>query len=246
MLILFLIFQLLGRTVTCQDDIASYNSSQPVSEGSGNSDFFYLVQQWQISLCNLKPCKKPATPTFSISGFWPACSSGITNCKTRTTFDPSKMSDLKNELDKEWPSLEEEENEKIWKKEWERHGICSEPLLTQHAFFETALKLKQTYDLFNILANRAIFPFGEVYGLENISDAIKAATGHTPQVECKSYKRIPLLSNIFLCFQYTAASSIHIVDCPLVTRCKFQAVLFPCDIFGPSYNFKSTTLNNPH
>ncbi|KAG7016136.1 Ribonuclease 1, partial [Cucurbita argyrosperma subsp. argyrosperma] len=150
------------------------------------------------------------------------------------------------ESHKEWPSLEEEENEKIWKKEWERHGICSEPLLTQHAFFETALKLKQTYDLFNILANRAIFPFGEVYGLENISDAIKAATGHTPQVECKSYKRIPLLSNIFLCFQYTAASSIHIVDCPLVTRCKFQAVLFPYDIFGPSYNFKSTTLNNPH
>lgn len=47
-----------------------------------------------------------------------------------------QMSDLKNELDKEWPSLEEEENEKIWKKEWERHGICSEPLLTQHAFFE--------------------------------------------------------------------------------------------------------------
>lgn len=67
-----------------------------------------------------------------------------------------QMSDLKNELDKEWPSLEEEENEKIWKKEWERHGICSEPLLTQHAFFETALKLKQTYDLFNILANRGV------------------------------------------------------------------------------------------
>lgn len=79
----------------------------------------------------------------------------------------------------------------------------------------------------------AIFPFGEVYGLENISDAIKAATGHTPQVECESYKHIPLLSNIFLCFQYTA-TSIDIIDCPLITRCNFQAILFPYDLFGPS------------
>lgn len=64
--------------------------------------------------------------------------------------------DLKKELDTEWPSLEEEENEHLWKKEWERHGICSEPFLTQHAFFETALELKQTYDLFSMLANRGL------------------------------------------------------------------------------------------
>ncbi|XP_038890876.1 ribonuclease 3-like isoform X2 [Benincasa hispida] len=229
MLILFLLFQLLGVTISCQD-IASHNSSQLISKGSGDYDFFYLVQQ--ISLCNLKPCQKPARPTFSIYGFWPS-SYGIPNCKIGTKFDPSKMLDLKNELDREWPSLEVEENEEMWKKEWERHGICSEPLLSQHAYFETALKLKQTFDLFIILANRGIFPFGEVYGLENISDAIRGATGHTPQVECKSYKHIPLLSNIFLCFQYTA-TSIHIVDCPLIRRCNFQAILFPFDLFGPS------------
>ncbi|XP_022134223.1 ribonuclease 1-like [Momordica charantia] len=239
MFLLVLLLQLLVRTISRQN-IASHNSSQslpqPVSEAllcSGNHDFFYLVQQWQVSLCNVKPCQKPARPIFSIYGFWPSSSSGTPNCKIGTTFDPSKILDLKEELDREWPSLEEEENEKEWKKEWERHGICSEPLLTEHAFFETALKLKQTYDLFNMLANKAIFPFGEVYGLENISDAIKAATGHTPQVECESYKHIPLLSNIFLCFQYTA-TSIDIIDCPLITRCNFQAILFPYDLFGPS------------
>lgn len=69
------------------------------------------------------------------------------------------MLDLKNELDREWPSLEVEENEEMWKKEWESHGICSQPLLTQHSFFETALKLKQNFDLFTILANRGLYCF---------------------------------------------------------------------------------------
>lgn len=69
------------------------------------------------------------------------------------------MLDLKTELDREWPSLEVEENEEIWRKEWENHGICSQPLLTQHAFFETALKLKQTFDIFTILANRGLYCF---------------------------------------------------------------------------------------
>ncbi|XP_008459317.1 ribonuclease 1-like [Cucumis melo] len=231
MLILFLFFQLLAITISCQN-IASYNSSQLISEGNGEYDFFYLVQQWQVSLCNLRPCQKPAIPTFSINGFRPS-SHGISSCKIGTSFDSSKMLDLKNELDREWPSLEVEENEEMWKKEWESHGICSQPLLTQHSFFETALKLKQNFDLFTILANRGIFPFGEVYDLENISNAIRDATGHTPQVECQSYKNIPLLSNIFLCFQYNR-NAIHIVDCPLIRRCNFQAILFPYSQFGPS------------
>lgn len=78
-----------------------------------------------------------------------------------------------------------------------------------------------------------IFPFGEVYDLEIISNAIRDATGHTPQVECQSYKNIPLLSNIFLCFQYNR-NAIHIVDCPLIRRCNFQAILFPYSQFGSS------------
>lgn len=56
----------------------------------------------------------------------------------------------------EWPSLLRESNYELWKEEWERHGSCSQAMLPQHAFFETALKLKEKYKLQEMLAEKGL------------------------------------------------------------------------------------------
>lgn len=194
-------------------------------------DFIYFVQQWQMSLCNIKPCLKPARPAFSIHGLWPSSYSGkpLINYGNGSKFDQHQISDVENRLKEEWPSLLHENDYKLWKDEWERHGICSESILPQHAFFEAALKLKGKYRLVEMLAVKDIYPFGDVYSLDSIADAIRASTGHNPQIECRLYKQIPLLSQIFLCFDYNAT---EIIDCPLKRRCKFGEVMIPFHLFG--------------
>ena len=67
-----------------------------------------------------------------------------------------QISDLVDRLNIDWPSLLHEDNTEYWKREWENHGICSEALLPQHAFFEAALKLKKKYSLMDILAQKVM------------------------------------------------------------------------------------------
>ncbi|KAJ7974403.1 Ribonuclease [Quillaja saponaria] len=190
------------------------------------NDFVYFVQQWQISICDRRPCLKPARPVFSILGLWPSSYTGqlLSNCNNGSRFNQQKISDLLIKLDAEWPSLLHEDNIMFWKEEWERHGICTETKLNQHAFFQAALKLKQKYKLTEILQERGIYPFGNVYGLDSISNAITAMTGHRPQIQCNLFKQIPQLSQIFLCFDTTATK---IIDCPQRRRCQHDAVMFP-------------------
>lgn len=67
-----------------------------------------------------------------------------------------QISDLIDRLDMEWPSLLRESNYGLWKEEWESHGSCSQAILPQRAFFETALKLKDKYKLMDMLANKGL------------------------------------------------------------------------------------------
>lgn len=67
-----------------------------------------------------------------------------------------QISDVENRLKEEWPSLLHENDYKLWKDEWERHGICSESILPQHVFFEAALKLKGKYRLVEMLAVKGL------------------------------------------------------------------------------------------
>ncbi|KAF5479166.1 hypothetical protein F2P56_000015 [Juglans regia] len=208
----------------------------PVASAGRKYDFIYLVQQWQISLCNIKSCLKPARPAFSIHGLWPSTYSTKTpsNCTaTVSKFAPQKISDLKDRLDMEWPSLLQESNYELWKEEWESHGSCSQAMLPQHAFFETALRLKEKYKLQEMLAEKDIYPFGNLYRLDGIIDAIATATGHKPQIQCSLYKQVPLLSNVFLCFDYNAT---NIIDCPVKKRCRYDEIMIPYYMFGSRRN----------
>lgn len=67
-----------------------------------------------------------------------------------------QISDLKDRLNLEWPSLLLEDNYELWKDEWENHGSCSQDILPQHAFFKAALELKEKYRLEDMLAEKGL------------------------------------------------------------------------------------------
>lgn len=66
-----------------------------------------------------------------------------------------QISDLTSNLQKNWPTLAcpSGDGTTFWTHEWEKHGTCSESELDQHAYFQTALKLRNQINLLQILEN---------------------------------------------------------------------------------------------
>lgn len=64
-----------------------------------------------------------------------------------------QISDLKSSMQKNWPTLACPSNDgtDFWSHEWEKHGTCSESVLSQHDYFEASLALKEKIGLLNIL-----------------------------------------------------------------------------------------------
>ncbi|RVW25391.1 Extracellular ribonuclease LE [Vitis vinifera] len=156
-------------------------------------DFFYLVQQWPGSYCDSKQsCCYPTTgkpdADFGIHGLWPNYRDGSypSNCNSNNPYDESEISDLIRSMQEEWPTLAcpSGNGSKFWAHEWDKHGTCSESVLSQHQYFEAALDLKKDVDLVQILKKAGIRANGESYPLYDIKDAIKDAVGVTPWIEC--------------------------------------------------------------
>ncbi|XP_006827258.2 ribonuclease 1 [Amborella trichopoda] len=198
-------------------------------------DFFYFVQQWPGSYCDTKAsCCYPTTgkpaANFSIHGLWPNYNDGSypSNCDPDSQFQPSEVSDLIGRMRKDWPTLAcpSGNGVKFWTHEWVKHGTCSESVLDQHQYFESALKLKGKVNLVQALQDAGIYPDGSTYSLNSITEAIRAATGHTPGIECnRDESRNPQLYQIYMCVD-TSGSSI--IECPKLPRggCSSQ-VEFP-------------------
>ncbi|XP_042483209.1 ribonuclease 1-like [Macadamia integrifolia] len=123
---------------------------------------------------------------FSTASHSGVTSSGCSNCDSSNSFDASVISDLTSRMQTNWPSLAcpSSTGLKFWSHEWEKHGTCSESVLDQHGYFETALNLKKKVDLLQILENAGIQPDGGFYSLDSIKQAIRDGSGYTPFIEC--------------------------------------------------------------
>ncbi|KAL2546752.1 Ribonuclease 1 [Forsythia ovata] len=197
-------------------------------------DFFYFVRQWPGSYCDSKQCCYPNTgkpaSDFSIHGLWPNYNDGSypSNCDPQTQFDASKIADLTSRIQKEWPSLACPSSDSLnfWAHEWVKHGTCSESILDQHSYFETALNLKEQLNLLQVLGNSGIEPNGEVYELSSIKDAIKEGTGYTPWIECNSDESgNSQLYQVYMCVD---TSGSNLVECPVFPNGKCSSnIEFP-------------------
>ncbi|KAK4780843.1 hypothetical protein SAY87_016949 [Trapa incisa] len=194
---------------------------------SQDFDFFYLVQQWPGSFCDTqKSCCYPTTgkpaADFGIHGLWPNYESGSypSNCDPNNPFNPSETSDLKKSMQTNWPTLACPSNDgtEFWSHEWEKHGTCSESVLKQHDYFETALQLKAKVDLLGALKVAGVNPDGSSYSLKDIKDAIKAGTGYTPWIQCNTDPSgNSQLYQVYLCIDKTGSD---LIECPVFPRGK--------------------------
>lgn len=194
---------------------------------SQDFDFFYLVQQWPGSYCDSKQsCCYPTTgkpdADFGIHGLWPNYRDGSypSNCDSNNPYDESEISDLIRSMQEEWPTLAcpSGNGSKFWAHEWDKHGTCSESVLSQHQYFEAALDLKKDVDLVQILKKAGIRANGESYPLNDIKDAIKDAVGVTPWIECNvDSSGNSQLYQVYLCVD---TSGKNIIECPVMPRGK--------------------------
>ncbi|GMN26760.1 hypothetical protein TIFTF001_050434 [Ficus carica] len=102
---------------------------------------------------------KPAA-NFGIHGLWPNFNNGSypSDCDPNNHYNEAEISDLISCMQKEWPSLScpSCNGSTFWAHEWNKHGTCSESVLDQHAYFESALNLKADIVLLQILENAGI------------------------------------------------------------------------------------------
>ncbi|KAF6134520.1 hypothetical protein GIB67_028541 [Kingdonia uniflora] len=202
---------------------------------SGDFDFFYFVQQWPGSYCDTKrsccyPSSGKPAADFGIHGLWPNYKDGSypSNCDPDSLFEASSISDLKSQMQSEWPTLACPSSDGIhfWTHEWEKHGTCSESMLDQHGYFETALKLKKEIGLLKLLTNAGIKPDGRFYSIKSIEEAIKEATGFTPGMDCNvDGSRHSQLYQIYMCVDSTGS---NLIECPILPgrRCS-STIEFP-------------------
>ncbi|XP_049932550.1 uncharacterized protein LOC116249964 [Nymphaea colorata] len=142
---------------SCQvDDSYSSLSYDSLTFGSSVCIFSRVLRSGQalIVIPNSAKTGKPAVD-FGIHGLWPNYNDvGYpSHCDNGSPFLPSEISDLRDEMEKQWPSLScpSSDGTSFWSHEWERHGACSESVLDQHQYFQAALNLKTQLNLLHIL-----------------------------------------------------------------------------------------------
>ncbi|KAK4481593.1 hypothetical protein RD792_012495 [Penstemon davidsonii] len=191
---------------------------------SQDFDFFYFVQQtqWPGAYCDSKQsCCYPSTgkpaSDFSIHGLWPNYKDGSypSNCDPGSNFDPSKISNLTQRLQRDWPTLACPSGDglQFWAHEWSKHGTCSESILNQNEYFSTALNLKERVNLLQILGDSGIQPNGDLYSLESVKDAIKGGIGYDAWIQCNTdTSGNSQLYQVYICLD---ASGSNFTDCPI-------------------------------
>ncbi|KAL1365777.1 hypothetical protein HN51_013754 [Arachis hypogaea] len=202
---------------------------------SQDFDFFYFVQQWPGSYCDTKssccyPTSGKPAADFGIHGLWPNNNDGSypSNCDSNNAFQPSLVSDLRSSLQRNWATLACPSGNGIefWSHEWEKHGTCSESILEQHDYFQTALNLKQRANILRVLTNAGIAPNGNAYSLSSIKGAIKQGVGYTPYIECNvDSSGNSQLYQVYLCVD---ASASRFIECPVFPNAKCASqIQFP-------------------
>ncbi|XP_065871127.1 extracellular ribonuclease LE-like [Euphorbia lathyris] len=193
-----------------------------VVNGSDEFDFFYLVQQWPGSYCDSKQsCCYPTTgkpqPDFGIHGLWPNYKDGSypSNCDATNPFDLNQVKDLMSSMRTNWATLAcpSADGVSFWTHEWDKHGTCSESVLNQHAYFQSALQLKNQSNLLQLLKSAGIEPNDDKYSLSSIKSAIQQGLGFNPWIECNTDDSgNSQLYQVYLCVD---TSGSNLIECPV-------------------------------
>eukprot|EP00656_Telonema_subtile_P032743 TRINITY_DN35_c0_g1_i1.p1 TRINITY_DN35_c0_g1~~TRINITY_DN35_c0_g1_i1.p1 ORF type:complete len:165 (-),score=40.07 TRINITY_DN35_c0_g1_i1:282-776(-) len=114
----------LNTTLLTQSNLTSSSSS--CDEGD---------QCWDMRMQMVSGCTGGA---WTLHGLWPQWGESC----TKEAFDQSQLSDLMDQLNKDWPSCQGSTTS-FWSHEWSKHGTCSG--MTQHDYFAKALSLRSAH-----------------------------------------------------------------------------------------------------
>ncbi|XP_062006590.1 ribonuclease S-7-like [Rosa rugosa] len=194
----------------------------------------FVLQYARGSCVNVKKCIRPASlpAKFTVHGIWPTnISKPEIECKAAEKlhrFNKKLITtSLKTDLLQSWPSVMTDKDDMwFWEHEYNKHGCCTAPAITQTAYFKRAHKFWKEYDLYSILKQKNIKPGqSRSYSLADFEAAVKSKIGTDtkPLILCKqealtrgSTTTNFILREIVICFDHQGT---NLVNCTRSTDC---------------------------
>jgi len=186
-----------------------------------NFDYLLLATIWTPTGCVSYDCVDDYIQEWTVHGLWPNYNNGSwpQNCCQKDQFDEDKLSPIREDLNKYWPTfLKGHTFPSFWSHEWSKHGTCSyrnKQLDGELNYFKGALDLFKKYSIPSSLASANIVP-GQTYQKADIKNALKSAFGKTIVTTCVHHhnqigdNEAQLLESIHLCFD---KDSLELIDC---------------------------------
>ncbi|XP_006660899.1 ribonuclease 1-like [Oryza brachyantha] len=196
-------------------------AASPVAIADEDDKIFYQITfMWPGAYCSQSNagCCMPKGDVVPASDFYVAgftvynarTNSPMTRCDN-TPFNMNQLGDT-TELKKYWNNIRcpSSNSERSWKKAWETSGVCSN--LTESAYFDTALAIRDKINPLARLASNDIKPDFGLYSVEKIKEALEAGTGAPPLIQCsRGPQRTYQLYQIYVC---VAQDGETFVECP--------------------------------
>ena len=125
---------------------------------------------------------------------------------------------MQGSLRQAWPSFTcPQIGRKFWVHEWNKHGTCSKSVLSETAYFQAAINLKNKVNILQALAKAGITPNNQMYPLKAIKKAIARATGgFHPWVDCNHDAQGK--SQIWQVSMCVDKSGTRLVNCPFLPK----------------------------
>ncbi|KAF9356323.1 ribonuclease T2-like [Mortierella sp. AD094] len=223
---------LVRRQATCPANVLSCSSDSNGVDGCCLPDMglIVLVQQWYQGL--------GPSNQFTMHGLWPdTCSGGqgpsngcdssrvYSDIETRLQNYANADPNMLDNMNTYWSSYTGDNNS-FWSHEWSKHGTCVSTLAPScdpnyvqdqdvYNYFNTALGLRQQYDLYTALANAGITP-GSNPDVADMHSAIQTAFGVDAEINCQSGS----LSEIWLFFNVQNTNQFVLTDAQSKGSCK--------------------------
>ncbi|KAK8607116.1 hypothetical protein V6N13_052862 [Hibiscus sabdariffa] len=164
-------------------------------------DFYKLSLQWPRSTCSGGTVQCPPylpkriVTTFTIHGIWPQDVfddpiDPYHPSDNPCTYNPTDGNQLQVIFDLRYPTLRiywpnlldplvRRVNERLWRDEWEKHGMCSDFWSNPANYFDSALEIKKHISDFGLSS-------GNSYMVSDIVDTVYNRVGGAPEVACNT------------------------------------------------------------
>ncbi|KAF0924442.1 hypothetical protein E2562_010103 [Oryza meyeriana var. granulata] len=182
--------------------------------------FYQIAFMWPGAYCaqTNAGCCMPTTDVVPAADFYVAgftvynatTNSSMTGCNN-TPFNMNQLGDT-TKLMQYWNNIRcpSSDGESSWKKAWQTSGVCSN--LSESAYFETALALRDKINPLSRLVRNDIKPDFGLYSVKKIKKTFQKGIGAAPLIQCSKgpFDKFQLYQ-LFVC---VAEDTKTFIECP--------------------------------